>query len=78
MGKRPVFFGGLALGLGYFTATIRRMNRPISAELMHFHRREQMKKLRLILGRLALMKKVDNFSVLTTHESTSKGPVSRP
>jgi hypothetical protein len=78
MGKRPVLFGGLALGLGYFTATIRRMDRPISAELMHFHRREQMKKLRLILGRLALMKKVDNFSVLTTHESTSKGPVSRP
>jgi hypothetical protein len=57
--------GGIAIGLGYLSAAVRRMNRPVSPELMHFHRQEQMKKLRAILKRVALMKKVDNFSVLT-------------
>src|SRR5678815_1429784 len=42
VGKRPFVFGGVALGLGYLTAAIRRLERPVSDELMHFHRREQM------------------------------------
>jgi hypothetical protein len=74
--KRPLLFGGLALGLGYFTASIRRLERPVSDELMQFHRREQMKKLKSILGRLLLLKKLDNFSGLTTAETNvkSQGP----
>jgi glycosyltransferase involved in cell wall biosynthesis len=75
--KRPYVFGGLALGLGYISAAIRRIDRPISAELMQFHRREQMKKLRLILGRLVTLKKLDNFSVLTPSETSPKGPAPR-
>jgi len=75
--KRPLVFGGLALGFGYLTATIRRLDRPVSDELMQFHRNEQMKKLKSILGRLVLLRKVDNFSGLTTAETNLKGPAPR-
>ncbi len=61
--KHPV--GGLALLAGYCWAALRRMKRPVSPELMCFHRREQMKKLRAILGTVLRFKKVDNFRVAT-------------
>jgi len=61
--KHPV--GGLALLAGYCWAALRRMKRPVSRELMCFHRREQMKKLRAILGTVLRFKKVDNFRVAT-------------
>src|SRR5215469_4706673 len=64
MTKKPVVLGGAALLLGYCSAAIRRMKRPVSRELMRFHRREQMKKLRTILGTLLRFKKVDNFSLM--------------
>jgi hypothetical protein len=41
------------------------MERPVSGELMRFHRREQMKKLRTIFSSLLGFKKVDNFRLLT-------------
>jgi glycosyltransferase involved in cell wall biosynthesis len=63
MTKKPVVLGGGALLLGYCSAAIRRIKRPVSPELMRFHRREQMKKLRTILGTLLRFKKVDNFSL---------------
>jgi glycosyltransferase involved in cell wall biosynthesis len=63
--KRPFIIGGLALLAGYCWAALRRMKRPVSRELMCFHRREQMKKLRAILGALLRFKKVDNFRVAT-------------
>lgn len=62
MKKKPVVVGGASLLLGYCSAAIRRVKRPVSPELMRFHRREQMKKLRTILGALLRFKKVDNFS----------------
>ena len=62
--KKPIVLGGAALLLGYCSAAIRRMKRPVSRELMRFHRREQMKKLRTILGTLLRFKKVDNFSLM--------------
>jgi glycosyltransferase involved in cell wall biosynthesis len=61
--KKPVLTGGLALFFGYFWAALRRMKRPVSAELMRFHRREQMKKLKAVFRTLLRLKKVDNFSV---------------
>jgi poly-beta-1,6-N-acetyl-D-glucosamine synthase len=61
--KHPV--GGLVLLAGYCWAALRRMKRPVSRELMCFHRREQMKKLRAILGAVLRFKKVDNFRVAT-------------
>jgi glycosyltransferase involved in cell wall biosynthesis len=63
--KQPLLFGGLAVMTGYSSAALRRMKRAVSPELMRFHRREQMKKLRAILGSALRLKKVDNFSLET-------------
>jgi glycosyltransferase involved in cell wall biosynthesis len=59
--KRPFLVGGLALLGGYFWAALRRVKKPVSRELMRFHRREQMKKLRAILRSLVLRRPIDNF-----------------
>jgi glycosyltransferase involved in cell wall biosynthesis len=61
--KRPL--DGAALLGGYCWAAARRIRRPISRELMRFHRREQMKKLTAIFGSLLRFKKIDNFRVET-------------
>jgi glycosyltransferase involved in cell wall biosynthesis len=65
MTKQPVVGGGLALLLGYCWAALQRMERPITPELLRFHRRDQMKKLKSILCLLLRGKKVDNFSLAT-------------
>jgi glycosyltransferase involved in cell wall biosynthesis len=61
--KRPI--DGLALLSGYCWAAIKRMERPVSAELMRFHRGEQLKKLSAILRALVKFRKVDSFHLLT-------------
>ena len=61
MTKKPVLLGGLALGSGYSLAALRRIERPVSTELMRFHRREQMRKLRFILSSIAKLKKVQTY-----------------
>jgi glycosyltransferase involved in cell wall biosynthesis len=63
MTRQPV--QGLALFLGYCWAALRRTRRPITPELMRFHRREQMKKLRVIFRAFLRFKKVDNFRLAT-------------
>jgi glycosyltransferase involved in cell wall biosynthesis len=63
MTKPPVLIDGFALLFGYFWAAIRRMERPVSHELMRFHRREQMKKLRAIFRAILRFKKVNSFSL---------------
>jgi len=63
MTKRPFFIEGFALFSGYCWAALRRIKRPVSTELMRFHRREQMKKLKTILLSVFRLKKVDNFHV---------------
>ena len=50
--KQPYIVEGLALGLGYCWAFLRRTPRPVSRELMAFHRKEQMAKLKAILKSL--------------------------
>jgi glycosyltransferase involved in cell wall biosynthesis len=72
--KPPLVLGGLALAAGFLSAAIRRIKRPVSTELMLFHRQEQMKKLKAILKTLARLKKVDNFSVLTPQGPIAKRP----
>jgi len=62
--KPPYLIGGFALGLGYGWAMVRRMKRPISKELMAFHRIEQMRKLSLILKSVLTFDRVDSFKVL--------------
>ena len=61
--KRPYLVDGMALGLGYCWAFLRRTPRPVSPELMAFHRKEQMAKLKAILKTLVSFKRVDNFSL---------------
>ncbi len=63
MAKRPYIVGGAALFLGYATAALRRMPRAVTPELMAFHRRDQMRKLRAIVARALRMKRVDPFSL---------------
>src|SRR5204862_8257424 len=65
IGKRPVIIGGLALVFGYCWAALRRIKRPVSRELMRFHRREQMRKLGLIIGTILRGQKVDSFCIAT-------------
>jgi len=64
MTKTPYLIGGLSLGLGYAYAMLRRIDRPVSNELMAFHRKEQMRKLKNILKTLLTLKPVDSFTVL--------------
>ncbi|HRD67648.1 MAG TPA: glycosyltransferase family 2 protein [Candidatus Competibacter sp.] len=55
MTKQPYLAGGLALLLGYFWCWATRFERPISQELMQFHRKEQLGRLKqLLVGRLHL------------------------
>ena len=46
MRKRPWIVGGAALGSGYLWAWITGIERPVSGELMAFHRHEQMQRLK--------------------------------
>lgn len=65
MFKPPYVVEGLALGLGYGWAMLRRLERPVSKELMKFHRREQMRKLRAILKSVLTFRPVDKFTLLS-------------
>jgi biofilm PGA synthesis N-glycosyltransferase PgaC len=58
---RPYLLDGIAVGAGYLWAFVRREKRPVSADLMRFHRKEQMQKLRGILRALVTFRRVDNF-----------------
>src|SRR5437660_355620 len=64
MTKRPYLLGSIVLGLGYFWAFLRHMERPVSEELMRFHRREQMLKLKIILKSIMKFKRIDSFEVI--------------
>jgi glycosyltransferase involved in cell wall biosynthesis len=75
--KPPVLLGGVALALGFVSATISRTPRAVSPELMKFHRTEQMRKLRAIAGTLFRLKKVNPFNVLAQPEEGSKGSSTR-
>jgi len=50
MTREPYVIGGLALLAGYVTASVRRLERPISDELVAFRRREQMQRLKKFLS----------------------------
>jgi glycosyltransferase involved in cell wall biosynthesis len=54
---------GLSLALGYFSACIRRIERPVSPELVKFHRSEQITNLKAILKSVATFRSVDSYQV---------------
>ena len=66
MAKRPYFVEGLAVGSGYVWAAARRIHRPVSPELMRFHRQEQMRKLKTILRSVVTLRRVDKFQVMSS------------
>jgi len=61
--KRPYLVGGIALGCGYFFSLLRRAPRPVSKELMAFHRKDQMARLRAIVKSLSKFERLDGFNV---------------
>jgi biofilm PGA synthesis N-glycosyltransferase PgaC len=64
MARRPYVLGGLLLLAGYCCGLITRVERPIPSELMKFHRREQMQRLRRGL--------LKAFRIVTVREAKSE------
>jgi glycosyltransferase involved in cell wall biosynthesis len=54
---------GVLLGVGYCSAMVRRIERPVSAELIRFNRAEQMGKLRAIAGSLMRGQSLNKFTL---------------
>jgi glycosyltransferase involved in cell wall biosynthesis len=50
--RRPYVLGGLLVLAGYVSALMRQIERPVPPELVAFHRREQMARLRRAVARL--------------------------
>lgn len=50
--NKPYVFGGLLLFLGFSSAFVTRMKRPIGADLISFHQEEQMQRLRKVIRNL--------------------------
>jgi glycosyltransferase involved in cell wall biosynthesis len=50
MRSAPVVIGGLSFMAGYIWAAITRMPRPVTPELMEFHRKEQLTRLKRMFG----------------------------
>jgi biofilm PGA synthesis N-glycosyltransferase PgaC len=61
--KKPYLVGGAVLFAGYLSAFLRRMERPVSRELMSFHRKEQMLRLKSILRSMIALKRINSFDV---------------
>jgi glycosyltransferase involved in cell wall biosynthesis len=68
--KPPIVVGGLALLLGYLSGAVRRVERPVSDELMRFHRREQVGRLQTILRSLMRLK-IENYHVAPNLKDSS-------
>jgi len=60
MTKKPLFLGGLMLLAGYIWSLLRRLERPVSREMVKFVRREQMQRLRKFLA----SKRISSHSIL--------------
>jgi glycosyltransferase involved in cell wall biosynthesis len=72
MTKRPFVVGGVALFAGYWVAFLSRLERPVSPELMRFHRAEQMLKLKNIVSSVRRLKKINNFELLPTEPNPAR------
>jgi len=72
MAKRPYVVGGVALFGGYLAAFLSRAERPVSRELIRFHRSEQMLKLKTIVSSLCRLKKINNFELLSAEPNFAR------
>ncbi len=59
--QKPYILGAAFLLYGYLSALLTSMSRPVSEELVAFHRREQMEKLKVILTSMLRFRKIDKF-----------------
>jgi glycosyltransferase involved in cell wall biosynthesis len=57
--KNPV--GSLGLLFGFCSAWMRRVQRPVSPEMVRFHRNEQLKRLKTLFGAMLRFERVDSF-----------------
>jgi poly-beta-1,6-N-acetyl-D-glucosamine synthase len=69
--KRPYLIGGVALFAGYFSAALHSERRVVSQDLLRFHRREQMMKLKSIFSSIFRLRKIDKFTLLPLTEPTA-------
>ena len=53
--KKPYGIGGLILLFGYVHSLASRVERPVPPELLRFHRREQVDRLKHLFGRFTRM-----------------------
>ena len=74
LGKRPYIVGGLALLCGYSWAALKRMQRPVSPELMRFHRGEQMQKLKALFKAMIRFDKIEPFRLSISPEKELQHP----
>jgi len=72
MTKRPYVVGGAALLAGYLSAFLSRTERPVSPELMSFHRSEQMLKLKTIVSSLLRLEKINSFELLPPEPTSAR------
>jgi len=73
MTKYPMLIGGLSLLAGYSSAMLRRVERPISPQLVAFRRREQMQRLRrFFFGKKRIPQ--SDMSRSSTKHLSSDGP----
>jgi len=56
MRQKPLLLGGIWFISGYLGAWLKRIERPVSPELVAFHRKEQMERLNSIFGRNVSLK----------------------
>ena len=59
--RKPIVVGGTGLLIGYCYAWIRRVERPVSAEMISFHRNEQLARLKSIFRALIRFQRIDPF-----------------
>jgi hypothetical protein len=48
--RSPFVVGGIALGAGYVWSAVRGVPRPVTTDLVRFHRREQMQRLKRVFS----------------------------
>ena len=68
--KKPYVLSAVALFLGYFGAYLKHDQRPVSDELMKFHRKEQMRRLKKILVSACTFKHIDKFELMSIDRPT--------
>jgi glycosyltransferase involved in cell wall biosynthesis len=64
MRRKPYVLGGVMLLAGFASGYLKRSPRVVSPELMHFHRREQLLKLKSIFHALLRGRRIDSFALL--------------